>query len=254
MYSHEDIQRLRLGRLTVDDMYFRLMMKCLSLLLSNSKAQEYVRHGFLRRLGILQECIHNVYNIYPADRCDLPSRKECLDLTINLQSFVFNAFGCVDNLAWIWVTEKQIKEKKGQGLRAVEVSFQSKTIKQTLPQDFREYLDSLIKWFDYLKEFRHALGHRIPLYIPPYTVTPENIGEHDELERKKAAAIHQRDYAEYHRLDAEQTKLGKFTPAMTHSHNESSGLVAFHAQLLADWNTVTEIAEKFFDLLSGSKP
>jgi len=33
------------------------------------------------------------------ERFDKPSRNECLDLAINLQSFIFNVFGCIDNLA-----------------------------------------------------------------------------------------------------------------------------------------------------------
>lgn len=249
MYSLENLQRLRLGYLTVGEAYFNLMMKCLSFETRNEKSREYIHHGFLRRLGILQRCIQNVYHVYPPERSDIPSRNECLDITINLQSFVFNVFGCIDNLAWVWVTEKKLKAENGKPIRPVDVTFRKEIVAQTLPDKFQEYLDSLKKWFKYLEEFRHARAHRIPLYIPPYTVSPTHVDEHNNLERKKGVALQRRDHAEYERLDAEQIKLGRFTPAMTHSHSESSGSIAFHSQLIADWNTVVEIAGKFFEIL-----
>jgi hypothetical protein len=31
---------------------------------------------------------------------------------------VFNAFGCLDNLAWIWVHEKELKGQDGNDLKA----------------------------------------------------------------------------------------------------------------------------------------
>jgi hypothetical protein len=87
------------------------------------------------------------------------------------------------------------------------------------------------------------------LYIPPYTVLPEDTAKHNDLEVKKGDAIQKGEFAEYDRLDAEQMQLARFTPMMTHSHADSSGSIAFHAQVLADWNTVAEIADKFFEAL-----
>jgi hypothetical protein len=124
-------------------------------------------------------------------------------------------------------------------------------VNQSLPISFRTYLDGLAAWFGYLEEFRHALAHRIPLYIPPHTVSPTNVDKYKDLEEKKNEAIGRRDYSEYDRIDIEQMALGKFTPAMTHSHTESSGLIAFHAQVIADWNTIAELAERFFETLSA---
>jgi hypothetical protein len=102
-----------------------------------------------------------------------------------------------------------------------------------------------------MEDFCHALAHRIPLYVPPYTVAPANIERHDGLEREKTSAMSRGDFSGYERLDAEQVSLGKFTPAMTHSHSEACGTVAFHAQVLADWNTVAEIADKLLAQLNS---
>jgi hypothetical protein len=100
-FKPDQLVELKEGYQTVNPAYERLMGEYLSLRLTNEAAYEYVRHGFVRRLGTLKRCIENVYSTYPPERSDKPPRDECLDLAINLQSFVFNVFGCIDNLAWI---------------------------------------------------------------------------------------------------------------------------------------------------------
>jgi hypothetical protein len=91
-YDHDQLTRLRDGYSTVNPAYERLMDEYLSLRLKNEAAYEYVQHGFVHRLGTLKRCIENVYSIYPPARSDKPSRDECVDLAINLQSFIFNVF------------------------------------------------------------------------------------------------------------------------------------------------------------------
>lgn len=251
MFTPDQIQQLRYGYLQVEQTYFKLMSTYLSFNTKDPKSREYIVHGFLRRVSTLRRCIQNVYSIYPPDRSDIPSRKECVDLAINLQSLVFNVFGSIDNLAWIWATEEKLTTDAGGSLRPRDISFKKKLLRETLPSGFLDYLDSLKDWFSYMEDFRHALAHRIPLYVPPYTVTPANIEKHDELEKQKNSVMGRGDFEEYERLNSEQVKLGRFTPAMTHSHTEAPGSVAFHAQVLADWNTVGELADKFLEQLNS---
>jgi hypothetical protein len=97
----------------------------LTVTLRNEAAREYARHGFVRRLGTLKRCIENVYSRYPPERFDKPSRNECLDLAINLQSFMFNVFGCIDNLAWVWDKDKEVRNKQGRPLRSQQVGLRS---------------------------------------------------------------------------------------------------------------------------------
>lgn len=251
MYTAAQIQELRQRYLSVRQAYYRLMFACLSFQTVKSKSREYIIHGLSRRLGVLQRCIENIYSTYPPERSDIPTRDERVDLEINLQTFALNVFGCIDNLAWIWVTERALTTETGEPLRSVDVSFHNKLVRKTLPDAFRLYLAGLKNWFRGMGDFRHALAHRIPLYVPPYTVSPADEAKHDELERQKGAAMQRRNFTEYERLDAEQTRLGRFTPAMTHSHSENPGVVNFHSQVLADWNTVVQIADKFLAQLDN---
>jgi hypothetical protein len=246
-YDHDQLTRLRDGYSSVNPAYERLMDEYLSLRLKNEAAYEYVQHGFVRRLGTLKRCIENVYSIYPPERSDKPSRDECVDLAINLQSFIFNVFGCIDNLAWIWVKEKPVNDNRGRPLRDQHVGLRSAyiAVRETFSTKFQEYLATRDGWFEYLDNYRHALAHRIPLYVAPYTLYPSKLDEHKELERRKREAHEQRNFHLWLRLDAEQEAIGTFTPWMMHSFSEGTAPVAFHPQMLADWNTVVEMADNF---------
>ena len=96
-----------------------------------------------------------------------------------------------------------------------------------------------------MENFRHALAHRIPLYVPPYIVNNEEAAKEYELEQARREALRKREFDEYERLTNELEGIGKFIPWMTHSFNEKSRQVVFHVQIIADWNTVVEISEKF---------
>src|SRR5205823_1328769 len=93
-YKPHQLAELRDGYSIINPASERLMVEYLSLRLTNEAAYEYVRHGFVRRLGTLKRCIENVYSIYPPERSDKPLKEECVDLGISLQSFIFNIFGC----------------------------------------------------------------------------------------------------------------------------------------------------------------
>jgi hypothetical protein len=171
-YAADQLAQLQEGYYSVNPGYERLLGEYLSLRLTIEDAYEYARHGFVRRLGTLKRCIENIYSLYPPERFHKLSRNECLDLAINLQSFMFNVFGCIDNLAWIWVKEKKIRDRQGRPLRDQQVGLRSGcvAVRETLSHEFRQYLVSREDWFGYLENYRHALAHRIPLYVAPYTL------------------------------------------------------------------------------------
>lgn len=250
-YKSHQVAELRVGYYAVNPAYERLMFEYLSLRLTNEAAQEYARHGFVRRLGTLKRSIENVYSIYPPERSDKPARDECLDIAVNLQSFLFNVFGCIDNLARVWVNEKQVKDNQGRPLRDQQIGLRSRytAVRETFSAEFQKYLVSRDDWLGYLENYRHASAHRIPLYIAPYTLNPAKLEEHNDLERRKTEAQTNGDHRLWFILNTEQEDLGRFTPYMMHSFSEGAVPVAFHPQVLADWNTVVEIAGEFLQEL-----
>ena len=209
-------------------------------------AREHADHGFARRLGSMLRCIENVYHILPPDRVAIPSSDETSDAAINIQAFVMNAFGCCENLAWIWVNERHVRSPNGteipQGWVGLGPDF--RTVRRSFSQPFQNYLDTRHAWFEHLKDFRDALAHRIPLYIPRFSVDPADNDRWIKLGAQANAALFRGDFDQELQLRQEQQALTRFVPTMTHSLN-TARRVTFHAQLLSDFSTVHEIGCEF---------
>ena len=221
-----------------------LLVKFFTLKVNNPRAVEYARQGVPRRLKVLARCIINVFTGIPPERDELPSRDALSDATINIQGFVFNVFGAVDNLAWVWMHEIGQKRRDGTPIPDKHIGLGPKnaSVRATLSKEFQDYLVTLDKWFEHLADLRHALAHRIPLYIPPYVIQQKDHAAYRELEVKMTEAATKLDLSEYDRLAGEQMKLGRFRPWVQHSFEENAKPVVFHAQMLADFNTINELA------------
>ena len=160
-----------------------------------------------------------------------------------------NAFGCLENIAWIWVYEKDIKNSDGTELNPMEVGLGKKKVRNALTQQFRDYLDKKKDWLENLIAFRDSLAHRIPLFIPPYVVPEPNAAKYREFEKAKWEEPARSDPKEYEKLKVEQLKLCQFMPGMTHSIFEKAPRVEFHSQLLNDYVTIDEYGRTLLEEL-----
>ncbi len=250
-FSQEDLQRLEEEYLTVSGKYARLLEAYLKRSYNDARAREHAQHGFSRRLKTLVRCIDNTFEILPPDRVDLPTSEELSDANINLQAFVFNVFGSVDNLARIWVCEKTLTKDNGSPIpnEWVGLGKKNKLVRDSFSPEFLEYLNGLDEWFDHLENFRHAVAHRIPLYVPPYVITEDKEAAYRDFEDRKTDALNRGALEDYDRLSAGQDALGVFTPVMTHSFEEDAKSVVFHRQILADFNTIEELGRKMLEEL-----
>jgi hypothetical protein len=228
--------------------YNRLLLTFSNCRFKSDQAGEYARHGYMRRLGTLRRCIENVFALVPPEMDQIPDRNVLHDAQINIQAYFANAYGGIDNLAWVWVYERGLDAKIHRnrvGLRAKHTE-----VRTTFSQDFQNYLIQLDPWLEYLIEYRDALAHRIPLYIPPGGVRPQNLSAYNDLSQRMSDALYVRlDGFEYEYLSAEQEKLLVFQPLITHSVAETTAHYAFHIQMLADFLTVEELGYKLLDEL-----
>ncbi|MGX9963428.1 hypothetical protein ACVFYP_08885 [Roseomonas sp. F4] len=179
-----------------------------------SKSKEYAVQGFCRRLKIMRRCIENIdAKIKIHSVCDVDD-EDRLDASINIQAFTLNSFGALDNLAHVIVEEKQLRSSSGGVLRPEYIGLMPKNteVRSALSLEFFSYLKSLDEWMENLKKFRDALAHRIPIYIPPGISNNSNAAE------------------------------SYFAPVYAQSLNEDNKVIFFHAQLVADFRTVEQIA------------
>ncbi len=213
-------------------------------LAKNEKAIEYLSQGVGRRIKTTRRCLENVFNIFPPERTQLLEIEELNDLQINLHAFVMNVYGILDNIAWVYMLE-QGRASTTTGDRT-SVGLFNKRTQQHLSESLRSYLNSkLLSWFEeYAKNYRDALAHRIPLYVPPYTVRPQDSVKWQELGSRIQLAITKGDITEVSRLRAEQDSLGTICGAFSHLLSDNARPLLLHHQMICDALTVSELIEK----------
>lgn len=208
----------------------------------SARAREMMQHGLSRRLSDLSHGVDRVFEILPPD-AEAPSQRDLRDATAFLQAFVINVFGAVDNVAWMWASEADPRDARGRPLRRGQIGFtpDHALLRETVSEGTRAYLEATDQWFGYLEDYRHALAHRIPLYIPPKMFDEEDAAEFRRLEEDLTATGWTPE--RWIEVQAAQRRLGTFDPVMMHSYGEQARPVRFHAQIVCDFATVVEIAE-----------
>ncbi|MDW9463105.1 hypothetical protein GOA57_24915 [Sinorhizobium meliloti] len=255
-FSEAAITDLKNGLGEIETKYLTLREEFVQYPFKTQRGREYGTQGFGRRIGTLARCIERVFSDLPPETKGVPCRETLMDVSINLQAMTTNVSGCLDNLTWTWVYEKAVVQPDGRELEQKMVGL-GKTYKyvwRSFSVPFRDYLRSRADWFAHIKEFRDALAHRIPLYIPPYSVDPKNQDRYNELEQASWAALLAGKLDEHNFLVKEQAKLKFFRPIMAHSLVEGSALAVFHAQLLADFNTIEELGRRFLAEMQALDP
>lgn len=209
----------------------------------NTTAEEFMKHGLGRRLRMIRHCVERVFESVPMNEAE-PTDEDRLDATAFLHAFVINVFGAIDNMAHIWCNEAGLRDERGRHLPRswVGLTPQNLFVRGSLSEPFRAYLTGIDEWFGYLEDYRHALAHRIPLYIPPRFLDPAAQAEHARIQELMNQAFpNDRDL--YFALFDEQRRLGTFDPWMMHSFGETARPIRFHAQIVCDFATVVEIGE-----------
>jgi hypothetical protein len=114
----------------------------------------------------------------------VPTADETEDAAIQVQAFIVNVYGCLDNLAWVWVKERNVTQPNGADLPPGWMGLRKSntTVRKSLGEGLRQCLESLSGWFEYLEGYRDALAHQIPLYMPPYSIAPDDGSRYADLQ------------------------------------------------------------------------
>jgi len=249
-FKQEDIQKIKSELDMVGKRYFNLSSQLLKLSrnLKQEKAKEYLFHGVMRRLRVIYRCINNIFTIFPIERETLLNQDEIDDVMINLHAFFVNISGIMDNLAWVFVHEKQLANT----LKQRQIGLFKKETEDNFSNEFRQYLDSaqVATWHnEYLKNYRDTLSHRIPLYVPPKTLNSTQRSQLDLIEKKINDSFKSSDIDTIDRLHSEEDKVGDVCPFFMHSLSESKGeYVVLHVQIITDFKTIEEIVGKFYEM------
>src|SRR5262249_6684338 len=125
---------------TIDAKYDALYERYLTRRYITERGKEFGQQGFLRRLQSLKRCIVNVYGLLPPERNEVPDADTRHDAELQVQAFVFHVFGAADNIAWIWVSEKNVRDN-GRPLSNGSIGIRKEKVRASFTPVFRAYLD-----------------------------------------------------------------------------------------------------------------
>ncbi len=211
------------------------------------RAQEYMLHGAGRRVKVLLRSLENIFQLFPPSQ-EHPLKPEDLsDVQINLHAFMINLYGIFENWAWAFIYRHGLESEIGA---RHNVGLFKKRTQGFLPSVLKDYLqsESTSNWQEkYLKNYRDALAHRIPLYIPPATFTPEEWDQYNRLTEEQFQDIATMPRNRFQDTLTEQESIGRPCFEFLHafSKEEGAGSLALHTQLLCDSMLVIEFGNMF---------
>jgi hypothetical protein len=244
-YSQSDTAVLQTQRIKLAGEYYDVLQEALrqASTQSNERVREFLTYGVGRRLNILELCTRKVFDLFPPDQEEVPPVDTTREVSILLQAFLMHVSGVFDNLAWAFILRHDLFEKIGAKQTSVGVFLPETS--QCFPHVLRDYVvTKAIPWHrGYMKGFRDGMVHRVPLFVPPYTVNPEDHEAHRRLEEMKAELVIAGDWEGHERVNAAQDHIGKAFPVFL---ADFSRYIPFHPQLNADGALVLEFTRLFF--------
>ncbi len=216
--------------------------------LTNERAKDHMLHGAGRRLKLLRRCLKSVFRLFPPSQLAPLDSEDLDEVQISLHAFVMNLYGVFENLAWCFVLRHDLEAEIGDRRR---IGMFLKTTQKYLPVPLRSYLTSetVQQWqTEYLKNYRDALAHRIPLYIPPATYTPEQSERFKVLDQDEWESIRLQQWDRLDEIRTEKATLGAACPMFIHSYSDEGGgrPLHLHPQMICDMKAVVEFFRLYF--------
>lgn len=223
--------------------------------LPNGRTKEQVLFGVGRRISVLRRAVENIFTIFPPNTTLLLSRDTLIDVQINLHAFTMNLYGLFENCAWCFVIYHNLEETIRDRRR---ISLFHRQTKRYLPERIKSYLETenFKDWLVYLKSYRDALAHRIPLYIPPSNFNNEQSVMYNRLEEEQMMCIRQMATGDtsnsllehLEEINLELERLGSPSPFFLHSISENDDTtrpIYIHPQLISDSRAIIEFTTLF---------
>jgi hypothetical protein len=145
-FSEEQIAHMTANAATIGGKTDRLLLRYAYFPFKTHQARHYATEGFGRRIQVLRQCVDNVFDIIPLWTVDVPSKRQLCDAQINIQAFLANVYGSIDNLAWIWVFERDLAGTIPRG--HVGLGKDNKRVRASFSVELQAYLESLDEWFE----------------------------------------------------------------------------------------------------------
>ena len=191
--------------------------------LQNGRARQHLTEGFNRRVHMIEASTLALQEVVERkDRSPL-GPYEATELAVQLNALYLNLCGAIDNLGWAVQHEWSVLGLVSETDRArLQVSFRNKPFVDRIAES-RPELATTIRafesWLRDLHDLRDPAAHRIPLYVPPGTITDsEQLAELERLKAQATAAFASGQHRQGMDLSHRAGHVGTYVPVMILSH------------------------------------
>jgi hypothetical protein len=253
-YGDEALEQLHQEYAELTARYARLLIESIRYgqTLASERAREFMTHGVGRRLWIIYRCVINIFRLFPPEREKPLADDDRIDVQINHHAFLINVYGVLENLALSAAHELgAIGKRKDGKIPAKQVNLFDDDFRPLLPAPLQAYLNKteIGQWYrEYAKNYRDALSHRIPPYVPPSALNNEEQNAFRALDREIVSARAAGDFAKVEQLQEQQGQVGRANPLFVHSFSEHAKPVYLHEQVLADFATIEQLIEVYIGI------
>lgn len=184
--------------------------------LKDKNAKYYLLYGAARRMHLIFGAYREIRSIAYEERTQPLTQDNELALSQAVNNIYIHLLGILDNFAWSLLCERQAE--LASSLPRNDIGLFSKKFRKKCAA-YSEISDEITihdAWHEEVKTRRDPVAHRIPLYVPPAAVTP------DQVEQYSASYSNLSDNLKNLRLhDAEQALgrmdfIGHFLPYFVH--------------------------------------
>ncbi|MDC9813456.1 MULTISPECIES: hypothetical protein [Rhizobium] len=179
------------------------------------EAESHMRFGVLRRLRMISTAFRKFQSIIPPNRTVPLTQSQSDDVARYLNSIYIDVLGLMDNYAW--VLTYQLGNAASQAADKMKIGlFKSTLAKDRSLSPLITKLQTFANWEKEVKERRNPAAHRMPLYVPPTALTPDDLREHEKLGDLASAALRNQEFECYRELHDAQQRIGSFIPKFLH--------------------------------------
>ena len=190
-------------------------------ILTNQEAKFFILYGPGRRLRMIWVSYRDILELIAPHRTEPLPQDEVGTISRDLNVIYINILGVLDNYAWCLF--HQVATDKTKKLPPVRVGlFSSEFMDDPNLASLRPLLDEFGKWHKELKTRRDPAVHRIPLYVPPAVLNPEEVDRYRELEDQIADAFNSLNFEQVDELSAQQGRIGTFNSCFIHHPGEDT--------------------------------
>lgn len=185
------------------------------------EGDRYLRYGIMRRIRLMQSAFNDFRCIIFPERTEPLSQQESDDVCRDLNAIYIHILGLLDNYAWLLVHQMATEATKALDRRQIGL-FMSALSKDANLAKGMATIEPFRDWLKEVKEKRDPAAHRMPLYVPPTALTPEDVQRYEEIEQAIMTARRQGQFDGLEELRDAQRRIGRLIPAFLHDPTEGA--------------------------------